>query len=185
MEYGSCPRLRLQDLTAKDIKDYVHNKFIENKRGRELQERDPVLFDLLTTEILKKSSGVFLWIVFAVRTLLIGLTNYDKLPDLQRRLRDLPPELENLYLLILQRIEPPFYRQQASRLLQIMYRSKKPLSALKMSFADEEYDSVVFETPIQPIDHFSEYDRIDEMEKRLSSRCLGLLEVRSCVFPNQ
>jgi energy-coupling factor transporter ATP-binding protein EcfA2 len=182
LEYGECPKLRLQDLTGQDIKKYVRNKLGEHKRGRQLEKQDPPFFDLLTNETLKKSSGVFLWVVFAVRTLRMGLTNYDKVPDLLRRLRDLPPELEDLYLSILQRIEPPFYREQASMLLQIVYRTQAPLSVLELSFATEEYASVLFETPIEPIDSFSKSRRIDEIEKRWNSRCLGLLKVQTCVL---
>lgn len=182
LEYGEGPKLRLQDLTGQDIKKYVRDKLEEHKRTRQLQIQDPSLFDFLTNEILKKSSGVFLWVVFAIRTLRMGFTNYDKVSDLLRRLSDLPPELDDLYWLILQRIEPPFYRVQASMLLQIVYRAQTPLSVLELSFAVEDCTSAVFDTPIEPIDSFSKSRRADEIEKRLNSRCLGLLEVQTYVL---
>jgi hypothetical protein len=51
----------------------------------------------LVEEIVEKANEVFLWVKLVVQSLLAGLGNRDSITDLQRRLRELPSDLEKLY----------------------------------------------------------------------------------------
>lgn len=51
----------------------------------------------LLGDLISKASGVFLWVVPACRSLLGGFTAYDHISDLQTRVDELPPELEDLF----------------------------------------------------------------------------------------
>lgn len=77
-------------------------------------------FNRLVEDVAAKSSGVFLWALFAARTLADGFSMRDTMEELQTRLKELPPELEDLFSFILQGI-PRRYRDEAYRFLRLTY----------------------------------------------------------------
>ena len=174
--FGSSPKLRLHNLTQNDIKFYTNDQLEKNQRFIALKKREPKLAPQLVTEIVDKSAGVFLWVTLVVRSLLEGLQNSDRISDLQRRLKQLPADLEDLYLLILKNIEP-FYEQQSSHLFQIVQNAGLPLSVLAVSFADEEDPNFALSARM-PLDVDDITFRYQETARRINSRCKGLLEVR-------
>jgi hypothetical protein len=96
----------------------------------------------LVTAVVTKSSGVFLWVFLIVKSLLDGLRKFDKLEDLYRRLEELQAVLDSLYSHVLSKMSP-LYRQQAARLLQIMYQQgqlefRNPMSTLHLAFSDKD-----------------------------------------------
>jgi hypothetical protein len=176
--FGKCPRLMLQDLTQNDIKVYIDSQLGKSGRFLELKKREPERAPQLVIEIVDKSAGVFLWVTLVVKSLLEGLQNSDRISDLQRRLRVLPADLEDLYLLMMKNVEK-FYQQQASHLFRIVHRARLPLTVLGLSFADEEDPEYAIKARVQPLDKTGVSFRYDETVRRLNSRCKGLLEVRS------
>lgn len=97
-------------------------------------------------EIVERAQGVFLWVNLVVKSLLSGLGNRDDIADLQRRLRLLPTELEDLYEKMLFRRADEFYDEKASQTFHIVqaargFNHKKPrlastsLSILPLSYA--------------------------------------------------
>ena len=173
-EFGSCPQLTLQDLTLNDISIYVRDKFNTHTRALELAREEPELVSQLIAEIVSTSSGVFLWISLVVKSLLTGMTNFDRISDLQKRLRELPPELDDLYSHMITNIQPSFYLEQASRLFQIIYSSYGCMSTLAFAFADDE-DPKITSTAV--LEHSARVKRVRVISGRLKSRCAGLLEV--------
>lgn len=176
-EFALCPKLQLQDLTANDIRTYVHDKLNGHRRIADLNQRDPEAISELALEVCKMASGVFLWVTLAVKSLLEGLTNLDGISDLQARLRELPPELDDLFSLMLRAIKPSFYFRQASRLLQIVYQSESQLSATELSFADEEDESLVFRLQLSDMTEQDKEARSQAITARVKTRCAGLLEM--------
>jgi hypothetical protein len=174
--FGSSPKLRLHDLTQNDTKLYTNNQLERNQRFIALKKREPKLAPQLVSEIVDKSAGVFLWVTLVVRSLLEGLQNSDRISDLQRRLKQLPADLEDLYLVMIKSLEP-FYEQQASHLFQIVHDARVPLSVLAVSFADEEEPEFALRARM-PLDGEDITFRYEETVRRLNSRCKGLLEVR-------
>ncbi|KAH6717476.1 hypothetical protein BKA61DRAFT_476598, partial [Leptodontidium sp. MPI-SDFR-AT-0119] len=120
--YLDYPHLRVQDLTADDIKSYAESKFPELSQ---LMIRDPNTSKQITKEILQKAEGicfcllVFLWVTLVVKSLVESLEDDDDLGTLQRRLSALPAGLQELYACMISSIEP-FYRDTAARTIQIV-----------------------------------------------------------------
>ena len=180
--FSHCPQLRLQDLTHDDIALYVQDRIVANPIMQRLQSREETASADLIEGILTKAAGVFLWVILVTKSLLNGLQNYDHLSDLMRRLDDLPSDLEKLYRHMLQSVEFD-YRQQASRILQLVQRSTHiqgefPITVLQLSYAeDDDYDRAM-QAPITSITPQEEDWRCDATEGRLRSRCCGLVEIQ-------
>ena len=102
---GTCPGLRLDDLTRNDIMRYVRDKLEGNGTFRNLRCREGDKCDVLVDEVVEKAHGVFLWVFLVVRSLTLGLANADRIVDLQRRLRSLPDDLEEYLQHVLDTID--------------------------------------------------------------------------------
>ena len=172
--FGHSSHLMLQDLTYRDVKLYISTSLCENARYLEL-EKEPAFASDLVEEIAKKASGVWLWVHLVVRSLLDGLTNADKLSDLQKRLRSVPADLEDLYGRMLDSIDD-FYFENASQLFQIVLAAQSPPSLLGLSFADEEDSLLALRAQIRPLTDEGTLSRCQVMKRRLNSRCKGFLE---------
>ncbi|KAF2732209.1 hypothetical protein EJ04DRAFT_497353 [Polyplosphaeria fusca] len=173
--FETCPGLVLQDLTRRDIQQYVRSRLEESPGMKRLQVAEPDEAPLLVEEIVDKSSGVFLWVKLVVNSLLTGLTNNDHIADLQGRLRQLPEELEELYIYMLKRIEP-LYLKQALRLIQIVQHSRRPLPSLVVSIADEFDVEGFIQCWPSRLSHDEVSSRCQAIESKIQSRCLGLVE---------
>jgi hypothetical protein len=110
--------LKLQNLTYRDIEQYIHNKFYSNSTFLKLATKVSVAAPELLNEIIEKADSIFLWVELVVRSLVQGLRNRDDITDLSERLRRLPRELKPLYSRLLSLIEP--YEQWASQAIQIV-----------------------------------------------------------------
>jgi hypothetical protein len=113
--------------------------------------------------------------------LIEGFTAYDNAKELQARVDELPPELEDLFRHILGRI-PPRFLHQTAKILRICYHShllyvSRCISTLALAWADEK-----------ELDDFKRYPSEENkrkcavLEGRLRSRCMGLLEVHTSTY---
>ncbi|KAE9381924.1 hypothetical protein N431DRAFT_539452 [Stipitochalara longipes BDJ] len=165
--FRAFPTLRLQDLNFGDIKQYVEDK----------------LSTKLSLEIIEKADGVFLWVRLVVHSLLRGLRNSDHVVDLQRRLRLLPPSLEDLFNHILGRLEP-VYLKQSSRIFQIFAASRLTddhFTSLELSFAEEPDAYNLLSSRIEPLSDTERASRIELVDIWLVTRCGGLIEAHNRV----
>lgn len=179
--FANSPGLRLQDLTFNDIKSYTNDIVGGNKRWREIAREENARARQLIGEIVEKSSGVFLWVVLVVASLLDGLRNYDRVADLRQRLEDLPADVEKLYNHMLGKLEPR-YQRQASQLLQIVYQhvdieDDSFLSTLQLSFAEEEDPEYAIISEVESLSIAKKISRCKATEGRVRSRCCGLIEI--------
>jgi hypothetical protein len=175
--FGHLPSLRLHDLTRKDIQkfseDYLREKFSGRFRGE---------WEKLIEEIVDKSCGVFLWVVLVARSLLQGLQNFDSIVELRRRLDELPSDLEDLYAHMLKRV-PLVYRRQASEIFQLVLlahdvqTSDFRLSPLQLYYACQDPQTIL-DAPNKPLHDSEIAAKTDEIEGRIRSRTMGLLETR-------
>lgn len=175
--FESSPKLLLQDLTHEDIQVYAHESLYNHSRFDRLLSLEPDRAPKLVTEIVEKSSGVFLWVYLVVRSLMEGLTNADRINDLQRRLKELPADLEQFFLHILTSLDA-FYLHQASQLFRLALEAQKPLSVLTFSYLDEHDPKFALKREIKSISDEEAAARCEIIERRLNSRCKGLLESR-------
>ncbi|KAH6986905.1 hypothetical protein EDB80DRAFT_176381 [Ilyonectria destructans] len=173
--------LRLQDLTQDDIRRYAVDHLKHRLEARHGDEWEPI-----TDQIVKKSCGVFLWVVLVVKSLLTGLQNWDVLAELRDRLDEFPSDLKDLYAAMFKQL-PQLYRQQASELFQISLLAMQvqedghQVTPLQLHFAHSD-DATLLQTPIEPLTIEEEKNLCDAIEGRIRARCAGILEVQSINF---
>lgn len=170
--------LTLEDLTKADIQLHIKDMLEENAQFVRMKARDENYQDLIR-EIVEKAQGVFLWVFLAVRSLLSGFTNADSIATLQRRLRLLPPTLEEYFQHMFDSVED-FYHDQTARTFQVALEAGEQLSLTTFWFLDqiEEADSdYALYAEIAPLSQAEILVRQEDMRRRLDGRCKGLLEV--------
>ena len=173
--FGPSAKLRLQDLTFKDIQRYVTDKFQSVPQLKSMTSKHEFEMSELKEQIVIRAEGVFLWVSLAVKDQIRGLMNEDSLEQLQERLAGLPSEVEGIYLRMLLRIDKP-YRQEASCFLQ-MALHRPEMTILEHALAS--YKDL--ETMLLSTDQFSKDDlrlMCRRTRKRITTTCAGLLEVR-------
>ncbi|KAI9788732.1 MAG: hypothetical protein M1816_006589 [Peltula sp. TS41687] len=170
--FKNTPGLCLENYTYQDILKYVDSRIEALKSLEEGSE----LIAKLRTDILEKANGVFLWVRFAMDELHRGLAEGDNIMELRQRLSLIPNDLLRLYEHVLNVIRE-HHRKQALVMLRIVLCARRPLTPF------EFYYAVVFGAepafPSQKAMQESEIHVRDEdgIEKRIRSRCRGLLEV--------
>jgi hypothetical protein len=178
--FKGLPRLRLQDLTYRDIEAYVHDELRSHPRMVHLAEAEPIHAHELVTEIVTRASGVFLWVMLIVRSLLNGLRNRDDIAVLRKRLRHLPGDLSSLYTHMLDHVDP-FYNEQASQTFQIYgalsnESSSYEVTVLELSLAitavPHTHTSIT-----TPMTYAKVKILCENLEVHLKTRCAGLLEI--------
>jgi hypothetical protein len=180
--FSGCPSLRLQDLTARDIALYVEGKLSNHGLMRRMEANPSGRGTTaeLVGSITSKASGVFLWVMLVVKSLLSGLQNSDTRIDLLQRLDKLPVDLETLYKHMLGSMSLE-YQRKASTMIQLVMRSAQiqqeaQMTVLQLSYAEEEMPSQSIKARIEPITEFLETARCESTEGRMRSRCCGLIE---------
>ena len=117
--FADSPGLKLQDLTQGDISHFVQDRLYCHPYMGHLSKHHTSEVSLLVSEIVSKASGVFLWVKLVVRSLIRGLSDYNQISDLYKRVRYLPEDLEALYAHMLKHTDP-FYHEHASQIFQIV-----------------------------------------------------------------
>jgi hypothetical protein len=165
----------MQDLTASDIFMYTEEEL----------EKNPTIQHLIlggqgyakfTYDIVQAAQGVFLWVRLAVRSLLQGISNEDSITTLEARLRVLPQELEDLYLHILDSIEPIY--QSSSALMLLTHVCPGPNISryipLIHNYMDEEKYRLSMQTEKFELSQLTNIQ--DSLRARINVHCGGLLE---------
>ncbi|EFQ36573.1 uncharacterized protein GLRG_11732 [Colletotrichum graminicola M1.001] len=169
------PSLKLEDLTYNDILAFVTERLEGNEGFQRLTVREPLYASGLIENIVRKSSGVSLWVNLVVQSLIAGLQHDDRIVDIQKWLDLLPADLEKLYSAILESLDP-FYFQHAAEYFRLMEAFDEPPPALIFSFADEDVTYPI-NLPLKQLTSDEIQVRIETIRRRINSRCKGLLEV--------
>ncbi|KAK4097349.1 hypothetical protein N658DRAFT_293023 [Parathielavia hyrcaniae] len=175
-------KLYLEQFNRPDIELYVRDK-LQSRPDFQVVRARHLEADRLILEIIDKAQGVFLWVYLVVRSLIQGLLNWDRIEDLQRRLRAFPSDLDDFFSHILESLDGA-YRVQTARLFQVSLAAPRPLSLLNywyidMDEVDEHFLSRMSNLALYPQELAA---RQGEMGKRLNGRFKGLLEVTT--LPN-
>lgn len=182
--FANSPKLHLQDLSREDIASYVHDIIGSHGYMESLLRQDASGSEGLMKDIVDKSSGVFLWVVLACRSLLSGFDDHDSILELQHRVDELPPELEDMFQHMLNNVNKR-HRAEGSRLLRFCYMHQvatwtadQAIKALGLAMV-ADYTSTRFVDRL--FKDQGDDDRKEQLckvlEGRLRSRCGGLLEV--------
>lgn len=166
------PQLRMQDLTAYDLRTYAFD-MLPKEITYHLHE-----------ELVEMAEGVFLWLVLAVQSTNRGSSNGESLEDLRRRIRSLPKGLNDLYKDMWGRLNDDcdLYRESAALYFKLkMAADDKKLkclqngwSIMEMMFASLAKDSWPF-ARIPLILAKQLIKMCVAFEKRVAVRCAGLL----------
>jgi hypothetical protein len=167
--------LQLERLTRNDIRKYVASHFKTNKYYERLSMLDSDRASMLVENIVEKAAGVFMWVHLVVKSLLDGLTDADRMSDLMARSEALPPGLEELYDRLLSSLDAKYFKH-ACQLFQLVLHRPRPL-LLKLYFADNEKDDSFMSAPVKALLKDQITHRLETMQRRLTSRCKGFLEV--------
>ncbi|KAH7117586.1 hypothetical protein B0J11DRAFT_617455 [Dendryphion nanum] len=198
--FERSPSLKIEDLTFKDIENYVYDHLLEHPGYSDLAIDQPTYTCSLANRITRKSEGVFLWVNLVLKSLLFGITDGDQTADLDARLASLPSDLEELFHKMLNSMNP-LHKRQGCQLLVLFRlwknngisirvsnnedeecRTGQPLGGLpliQMYLADSNDLYSVINSPLQEYTSEEIASKSERMRRRLNSRCKGLLECRS------
>ena len=183
--FEDCPMLRLQDLTHNDIKYYTKSTLESHPRFAKLCKFEPQRAPELIEKITTKSAGVFLWVFLVAKSLLDGLGNGDSITDLQNRVDWLPADLKEYFMHILGGVDD-FYFKQATEYFHVALATDQHLFLHTYSFLQEEdADLMLHASRDEPFSIEEIASRCEETQRRLNSRCKGLLEVYECQTRNE
>lgn len=169
--------LKMDQVTAGDIYLYVRGAFEKTPAFRDWKKRSPRQAEKLMVDIVTKAQGVFLWVSVVVAQIRLGLTEGDKVSDLQAVLEDLPEDLSSIYDSIWGKIKPS-YTHHSSQIFQIhqcAIDSNETIEALFLYLADEDLSA---EDEVKVTSMGTQHKDVTQIVKRrLDSRTRGLLEV--------
>jgi hypothetical protein len=172
-------KLYMQDLTRQDICHYVSDVFAKDDNYRALMDDEEEAGRSLVNEIIECAQGVFLWVVLVVRSFQEGLTNGDRIADLQARLRELPRDLNDYFEKILLSDVAEFYRRQSARMFAAALNAKGVLPLMTYWFMEPEDAEYALALEVGPPTLQQMSKRLEQTRKRLNACCKGLLEARS------
>ncbi|KAH7070067.1 hypothetical protein FB567DRAFT_507528 [Paraphoma chrysanthemicola] len=178
---ADCPTLRLQDLTRRDMDLYVQGELAAHPLMLSQIRKHPEKAPKLCSSLADKAEGVFLWVKLVVRLLIEGLEDGDDITELQARLKALPSGLKDLYSRMFEKMEGD-HRKQGSVIFQLLKRwndtvHEHQLPGLVLSYAICQ-PSAAFDLAVEPLSD-DDFDwTMSSVDKRIRSRCCGLLELR-------
>lgn len=173
--FAGRPSLRVEHLTRNDVRNYVASAFAGDKHYARLNKLEPVRASTLVVDIAEKSAGVFLWVHLVVQSLLDGLSNADRMSDLMMKLKELPPDLEDLFAKLLNSLDARYFKH-ACQLFRLVVKYERP-PLLDLYFADNEDDNSAMQDKIHDLTPGQIIDCLETMRRRLISRCKGFLEL--------
>jgi hypothetical protein len=177
--FPSHKRLRLQDLTAADMRHYVRDK---------LRVLEPEGLDRLADTITVKSNGIFLWVALVVKSIRARLEDGFGLSMIEEEIDSLPEELEGLFQHLMDSIHKSYRKRayQTFAIVELLRLGLDPcgyrvdLSLLGHNFLDEYNADQEFAQ--KPHSLFAKISpttikQLEEVaQKKLNAQCQGLVE---------
>ncbi|TKA70756.1 hypothetical protein B0A55_08838 [Friedmanniomyces simplex] len=170
-------QLVLQNHSQTDMRKYVQGMLEQDPRFARLSALDAGAQDLIN-DIQERAQGVFLWVFLVVRSLLRGLTEEDDIAMLQKRLRQLPTDLERFFQQILDSVDD-VYQEYTARTLLIVLEAHQPLSMLAFWYLDVDLEkpNYLLRLVIRPLAGEDVEKARAIVTSRLNKWCRDLLEV--------
>jgi hypothetical protein len=175
LELGHLPQLRLQDMTSRDMSQYISDRL-----RPALPHLTSAEVDDFVEQIACKADGVFLWVYLVTKSLRQGALHSDSYDVLRERLELLPAKMEILYEHMWRSLngddDLPTYRRQAA--LFFSFYAHFPLSLIDFVLATDE-DLCEAASDMAKDDAVIErlYQACSQMKSLLQTRCAGLLEL--------
>ncbi|ORY04867.1 hypothetical protein BCR34DRAFT_591070 [Clohesyomyces aquaticus] len=136
--FGKDPlhRLYLEDLTREDIRQFAHDNLLKELPSGIGVEQKPAYLSMIDA-ITSKAQGVFLWVFLVVRSLRNGISNGDNVSTLQRRLEEIPADLELFFEKIIESVDR-VYRRQLAVTFRVALAAPNPMNLFAYWLLDEE-----------------------------------------------
>lgn len=174
--FSSERRIRLQDLTRRDMERYVREKLQIDKREDS---------ETLIQAIVDKGDGIFLWVALVVKTLRDRLEASHELLVLKSELDSLPDELEGLFTHLLRSLDKSA-RKRTYQLFAVITEGNPCatgyLSPLACSFLENYYENKAFamvpDFPYYITEAAARNERAVLAYKSINGYCRGLLEFK-------
>lgn len=187
--FGQRPDLKIyvHDLTIGDIRAFASERLMSHPRWDSFASTEDSTS--IVEDIAQRSDGVFLWVFLVTRELREGLTNFDTLADLKKRLNRMPSELGPFFKHILDSVDS-FYHGRMAEILWISLAANEVNDIFGMHFSlyyfhEKEYDDPGFalRKPVEPeCDERATMHMMQRVHYRLNGICKGLLELSgNCV----
>lgn len=191
--FSYAPQLRLEYLTRNDVTEYINDTIGSHSYMKALAASDRQPPSLITEALIVKASGVFLWVVLSCRSILDGFAAHDNVKELCQRVDELPPELEDLFSHMLQKVERRYYEQMA-KILKILYtfhasgaatRRQLPLTTIELACFDRSDMDCTSTASLAGFSGDEMRTICTAMVGRLRSRCGGLVQVEPLKYPGR
>lgn len=189
-DFSSAPQLHMERLTRNDITKYIRDTVGSHTYMEVLATSDKQPPALITNTLILKASGVFLWVVLACRSVLDGFAAYDTVEELCQRVDDLPAELEDLFVHMLNSVDRRYHEWMA-KTLKIVYTHyrhstlphhtiQSKVMTIELASFDRNAMDCTSALPLESFPTQEAHKICSTMTARLRSRCGGLLQtVRS------
>lgn len=175
-------RFRLQDLTRYDIKRYVQAQLDHMD--------DKFVKSSLVSDIVARSSGIFLWVALVVKALRQCIEDGSDIARFRAELRHIPDELEGLFTYLLEptlKSTRGWTYQIYSLMLSIPHDHHiDTFTLLDISFLDDYVRDTDFATKSdflfkKGMDEATQIERQNTTWKRVNGSCRGLVEKKTTI----
>ena len=164
--FESCPGLLVHEHTRNDVQWYARQQIASSILYRNI-DQDMSQLHQLTAEITERANGVFIWVRLVVEELIERFIDGSAVSQLREILSAMPEELKDLYRRAISKIKPE-YALESYVMAQIVLCAKNP-QTMKSLFAATD---IALKRKVELMSRAT-------MERRLGSRCGGLLEGNS------
>ena len=182
--FGEDKRLRVQDLTREDIRNFVR----ERLKGFQISKDNEISVEnseSLVEEIINRADGIFLWVALVLKSLREGIYYDNRLSSLLQRLRDMPQGMEPLFKYLLESINPTD-RRTAYRTLAVVMKLREyqcpDMSLFRYTFLEDYEKNANFAMDASFRDSDAGQAEISSRTEwapaRLNGQLKGLLELR-------
>ena len=161
--FGSYPGLLVHEYTREDVQWYARQQIASSILYRDI-DQDMSELHQITGEITQRANGVFIWVRVVIEELIERFIDGSAVSQLRDILSAMPEELKDLYRRALSKVKPE-YALESYVMAQIVLCAKHPLT-LKSLFAATD---IALQRKVELMSQAT-------MERRLGSRCGGLLE---------
>ncbi|KAK2591381.1 hypothetical protein QQS21_010925 [Conoideocrella luteorostrata] len=184
MRLITFPHLRLEDLTAGDMKSYIVSKL---KFPSTTGIQNDVLPDDITSDLLQKAEGVFLWLYIVINDLNMGIQNGYDMDDLHRRVSRLHGDLAKLYEDMWSRLNDneEIYRERAAFYLRLIIvalaLNLNGVLVIEMLLAPTEKANQILTSEDEPTEFgdFS-FSACQKLQQNVLVSCAGLVDIYDC-----
>jgi hypothetical protein len=179
LRFQGFPQLLVQHWTSDDISKYVSDELQRSfKLAHRFSTRDSSFLEELTSTIVEKAEGVFLWVKLVVRDLKVDVENSDSDADIKSRLDALPEQINDLYTTIFAKISPEYLHDAINFLRVLSLPPNLALSLHDFSFIIEGKEKAL-ERPFARIRKLERIERCRTAKGRILSRTRNLIEFQT------